>query len=74
MKKNTLFKLKIRIKSENSQEISVNNIENIVNVTDIKMNGLIKKKKKTSRNWPSFININIKQNIYLVLKMFLHSF
>lgn len=74
MKKNALFKLKIRIKSENSQEISVNNIENIVNVTDIKMNGLIKKKKKTSRNWPSFININIKQNIYLVLKMFLHSF
>lgn len=46
MKKNALFKLKIRIKSENSQEISVNNIENIVNVTDIKMNGLIKKKKK----------------------------
>lgn len=74
MKKNALFKLKIRIKFENSQEISVNNIENIVNVTDIKMNGLIKKKKKTSRNWPSFININIKQNIYLVLKMFLHSF
>lgn len=74
MKKNALFELKIRIKSENSQEISVNNIENIVNVTDIKMNGLIKKKKKTSRNWPSFININIKQNIYLVLKMFLHSF
>lgn len=74
MKKNALFKLKIRIKSENSQEISVNNIENIVNVTDIKMNGLIKKKKKTSRNWPSFINIYIKQNIYLVLKMFLHSF
>lgn len=74
MKKNALFKLKIRIKSENSQEISVNNIKNIVNVTDIKMNGLIKKKKKTSRNWPSFTNINIKQNIYLVLKMFLHSF
>lgn len=74
MKKNALFELKIRIKSENSQEISVNNIENIVNVTDIKMNGLIKKKKKTSRNWPSFINIYIKQNIYLVLKMFLHSF
>lgn len=41
MKKKVLFKLKIRIKVENSQEISVNNIENMVNVTYIKNNGLI---------------------------------
>lgn len=41
MKKKVLFKLKIRVKFENSQEISVNNIENMVNVTYIKNNGLI---------------------------------